>query len=181
MEYIVTAVPSLNVRRAPSLDAPIIARLPSGARVNVTPTLYGDGEWRRLADREGYVSGRYLLPSNEPLLRYVIAGRLRIRQSPSLSAPIIGTLAYGTAVCVCPGDSEWAPLLDRPGYVKRSYLSAVPPERTRVGVNIDLDNPNGAPAPEEVRPLAFVRFPYAAHQRDVRARLSFYSEKVCRF
>lgn len=177
--FVVTAHPRLNVRRAPSLSAAVIGTLPAGTLVTVTDTTNSD--WYALAEG-GYVAARFLVPADDLSLRYVTASALRIRSAPSLSAPILGTLSYGTPVRVqMSGDAAWARLVDRPGFVASAYLSSTLSSRLTVGVNIDPDNPVGAPTPAQVLPLRYVRFAYAAHTMDVRARLDLYTRLVSDF
>lgn len=177
-EYIVRAQPSLNVRIAPALDAPIITTLPYGCVVRAMPSS-AEG-WLALQDGTGYISARFVEPVDYSAVRYVTASALRIRRAPSRAAPVVDVLPYGTAVTVKPRRmSGWLELADGRGFVAADYLSVEPPpRRLMLGVNIDPDNPVGAPTADEVRPLKYVRYVYAAHGMDVRARLDRYARLI---
>jgi hypothetical protein len=86
----------LNVRAAPSVDAPVQTCLPDGSRVSLAPRgSEGGAAWRQIADK-GWASAEFLKLTNA-----VVSGTsscLNVRESPSTSGRVVGCLSEGTSV-----------------------------------------------------------------------------------
>ena len=86
----------LNVRAAPSVDAPIQTCLADGSQVSLAPRgSEGGAAWRQIAGK-GWASAEFLKLTNA-----VVSGTsscLNVRESPSTSARVVGCLGEGTSV-----------------------------------------------------------------------------------
>lgn len=130
----------LNVREAPSMNARVVAQLPTGLRVNV---LSQEGTWSRIqaAQINGYVVSSYLRidgspsnptptpPTNTPdanaTIRTANGGSLNLRAYASSTAPIVGSYANGSRVRVLTQGASWCrvQVAGVSGYMSTQFLS----------------------------------------------------------
>lgn len=124
---------NLNVRSSPG--GAITGSLADNTLVTIENAV---GDWVPIsAPTQGYVSARYLEYCSQPVppsttvsdtdnCRQVSSGNvLRVRRSPSIESPIIGTLTAGQQVTIDNrGASGWVPI-DQPvaGFVSASRLT----------------------------------------------------------
>lgn len=105
-----------RVRSAPSLDAAVVMRLEPGTVVEpLTETASADGyQWRRIsvAGATGWIVTSLLLepppPPRIPVYTVAAVGErgLNVRESPSVTAPVVGSLREGQVVQVAAGPRE---------------------------------------------------------------------------
>jgi len=141
-EYVNVTSGTLNLRKAASSNAAIIASLSKGTAVTVYSQANG---WAKVTanEKEGYVNSNFLSSNNPnqtstaakavPTTKYVnvSSGSLNMRNSASISASIIVKLATGTAVTVYSESAGWAKIeaYGKTGYVSTAYLSAENPSQ----------------------------------------------------
>ena len=109
---------SLNVRKSPSTDAPIVAQLQKGQYIQLRGDL---GTWYRMD--LGYVSKQYI----KEVHGIVTGDKLNVRSTPnsSLTTNIITTIPKGTEVIVCAATTGWFNILlsdGTMGWVSEQYL-----------------------------------------------------------
>ena len=130
---VATSRTNLNVRSSPG--GSIIGSLADNTLVTIENAV---GDWVPISSpTQGYVSARYLKYCSQPVppsttasntdnCRKVSSGNvLRVRRSPSMESPIIGTLTGGQQVTIDNrGASGWVPI-DQPvaGFVSASRLT----------------------------------------------------------
>ena len=109
---------TLNVRKLPTADSPVVTQLKKGQYVQ----LRGDfGDWYRMD--LGYVSKKYI----KEVHGIVTGDNLRVRSTPdsSLTTNVVTTLPINTEVIVCTAGNGWYyVLLDNgtTGWVNGQYL-----------------------------------------------------------
>lgn len=122
IKYVNTSSANLNVRNAK--NGTVIGSLRKGTEV----TVYEDSDgWSKIGEGK-WVSSQYLAttkPSQPAQTSTVMkvktnGANLNVRQQPSTSAKVVGSLANGTTVTVLSQSNGWAQI-DK-GYVSASYL-----------------------------------------------------------
>ncbi|NER21900.1 MAG: SH3 domain-containing protein [Symploca sp. SIO1C2] len=116
---VVTPRRNLNVRSTP--DGSVIGSLVNGTQVTIASV--GSNGWVKIsAPREGYVFGQYLKPcgkatettqpsTNSKCRQIQSTSTISIRQSPSESATVVGTLNNGNQVTIVNrGANGWIPI-----------------------------------------------------------------------
>jgi uncharacterized protein YraI len=119
---------NLNVRTAPSQDAPALTKLPHGAPVSVTGSvMLADGLWRQVnvAGSIGYIKGDYISqtqpaaiappPAPTPLVAVgdwgtvttVRSDTVNMRASPSLGGRVISSIPYGAEIYIISRQGDW--------------------------------------------------------------------------
>ncbi|WP_034672134.1 SH3 domain-containing protein [Ectobacillus panaciterrae] len=92
---------SLNVRSMPSVNGSILGKLPQNATITITQVTNG---WAQVSynGKTAYVNAQYLQPSAQTAASkgVVTASALNVRNMPSSSGAVIGTLSKGTTVTI---------------------------------------------------------------------------------
>ena len=109
---------TLNVRKLPTADSPVVTQLKKGQYVQLRGDL---GDWYRMD--LGYVSKKYI----KEVHGIVTGDNLRVRSTPdsSLTTNVVTTLPINTEVIVCTAGNGWYyVLLDNgtTGWVSGQYL-----------------------------------------------------------
>lgn len=112
----------LNVRKEPSISAPLLSRLASGEKVKV---IKFNDEWAQL-ENGGWVSVKLLTleredPSLQDTQMYISLVNANIRQKPDNDSPIVGSALKGERVRVRSIANGWARLLGG-GYIALRLL-----------------------------------------------------------
>lgn len=112
----------LNVRKEPSISAPLLSRLASGEKVKV---IKFNDEWAQL-ENGGWVSVKLLtLEQEDSRLQdtqmYTSLVNANIRQKPDNDSPIVGSVLKGERVRVHSTANGWARLLSG-GYIALRLL-----------------------------------------------------------
>lgn len=112
----------LNVRKEPSISAPLLSRLASGEKVKVIK--FSD-EWAQL-ENGGWVSAKLLTLEREDsslqdTQMYTSLVNANIRQKPDNDSPIVGSVLKGERVRVHSIANGWARLLSG-GYIALRLL-----------------------------------------------------------
>ena len=112
----------LNVRKEPSISAPLLSRLASGEKVKV---IKFNDEWAQL-ENGGWVSVKLLTLEREDsslqdTQMYISLVNANIRQKPDNDSPIVGSVLKGERVRVRSIANGWARLLGG-GYVALRLL-----------------------------------------------------------
>ncbi|WP_057563916.1 SH3 domain-containing protein [Paraclostridium sordellii] len=155
----VVSATSLNVRSGPSTSHGIIGSLKNNEKVEVISESNG---WSKIKynGKEGYVSSTYLKDSNEggtskpdekpnigTKIKVVSATSLNVRNGPSTSHGIIGSLKNNEKVEVISESNGWSKIKynGKEGYVSSTYLkdsneggTSKPDEKPNVGTKIKV-------------------------------------------
>lgn len=112
----------LNVRKEPSISAPLLSRLASGEKVKV---IKFNDEWAQL-ENGGWVSAKLLTLEREDsslqdTQMYTSLVNANIRQKPDNDSPIVGSVLKGERVRVHSIANGWARLLSG-GYIALRLL-----------------------------------------------------------
>lgn len=112
----------LNVRKEPSISAPLLSRLASGEKVKV---IKFNDEWAQL-ENGGWVSAKLLTLEREDsslqdAQMYTSLVNANIRQKPDNDSPIVGSVLKGERVRVHSIANGWARLLSG-GYIALRLL-----------------------------------------------------------
>lgn len=112
----------LNVRKEPSISAPLLSRLASGEKVKV---IKFNDEWAQL-ENGGWVSAKLLALEREDsslqdTQMYTSLVNANIRQKPDNDSPIVGSVLKGERVRVHSIANGWARLLSG-GYIALRLL-----------------------------------------------------------
>lgn len=112
----------LNVRKEPSISAPLVSRLASGEKVKV---IKFNDEWAQL-ENGGWVSTKLLTLEQEDAnvqdtQMYTSLANANIRQKPDNDSPIVGSVLKGERVRVRSIANGWARLLSG-GYIALRLL-----------------------------------------------------------
>ena len=114
----------LNVRTRPHTDGPKIGELPKGTVVDLLGEKNGWFELR-YRDVPAFVFGDYVSLHDRPPRQTAVttAGLLNVRDRPSTSGRILGTLSEGSPVAVLDQDADWLeiPFQEGAAFISRRY------------------------------------------------------------
>ena len=121
----------VNLRQRASIDAAVLATLPSGTPLTQTGT---DGQWCAVtwSGQSGYILSTYITydaPAPAEVTLYVSApSGVNLRQNPSTDAAVLAGIPYGAAVSALGQTGEWRQVTygSLQGYVMAQYLSEAP-------------------------------------------------------
>lgn len=117
-------VRSLNVRNAPSSDAPLIATLTRGREVDI---LQQQGDWAKiqLNGTTGWVAFEFLqkktiVLENSQHIYETITNGINVRQKPSVNSPIVAKKALGETIYSLEEKDGWVRTTD--GWIFKNLL-----------------------------------------------------------
>lgn len=102
---------NLNLRKGPGTGYGVITSVPNGTTLYYLAT---SGNWRKVQTLKGtigWVSRNYLIKTTTATVSATVntkISNLNIRKSPSLSAPVLGSVAKGAKVTVISTSGKWA-------------------------------------------------------------------------
>ncbi len=130
--YITTT--TINVRRGPGTNYEIVAKIPTGIRVQVVGK---EGNWLKVESKHGnppgYIDARYVRPaggqaqSTAPSVSgiYKTTADVNVRRGPGLNYEVVAKIPKDTEVEVVGTEGNWLKVQSKhgnpPGYIERSF------------------------------------------------------------
>lgn len=128
--YVTTT--TINVRRGPGTSYEIVAKIPTGVKVQV---IGKEGEWLRVESKHGnppgYIDARYVRPaggqeagSTPPATGiYTTTADVNVRRGPGLSYEVVAKIPRDTEVEIVGAEGNWLKVQSKhgnpPGYIEK--------------------------------------------------------------
>ncbi len=135
----------VNLRQSPAESGTVITGIAEGTRVDV---LVKGIDWYKVRTdgQTGYIASKYLATEAGGSFQYAVVNNpkrtqvLNLRETPSLSAAILGKYKNHTLVSVLQGGDVWCRVQvgDKTGYMMTAYL-----KMTAAPFDATVHNPNG--------------------------------------